>query len=94
MIAAEFALYVTVGFLLGAIYLGGLWRTVTWLRRTKRPLSILAASGIVRVVLLLGVLALISGLEWKPLLACIAGFVAVRLVITAWARQMQSDGLY
>lgn len=86
MTTVEVVLYFTAGFLLGAVYLGGLWRTVTWLRHTDRPLSFLAVSGLVRIVLLLGALALVSGLEWMRLASCIAGFVAARLVVTVWTR--------
>ena len=86
MTAAEMALYFTAGLLLGGLYLGGLWLTVTRLRRTEKPMALLAASGLLRIVLLLGAFALVSGLEWKRLVACTVGFTVARLVATAWPR--------
>lgn len=84
--AAQMALYFTAGVLLGALYLGGLWLTVTRLGRTARPGLLLAASTLLRLALLLGALAALSGLQWQPLAACLAGFIAARITVTVWLR--------
>jgi len=90
--SVQITLYVTAGALLGCLYLGGLWLTVMWLKHVERPFSLLAVSTSVRVLLLLTAFALVSGLEWKRLIACTAGFVAARLIVSLWPRMQTAHG--
>ncbi|MCP4386476.1 MAG: hypothetical protein GY798_34550 [Hyphomicrobiales bacterium] len=86
MTGIDVTLYFAVGTFVGVAHLAGLWLTVSRLRRCQRPLAILALSGLARMALLLVALALITGLEWRRLVACTAGVAAARLVVLAWPR--------
>ena len=80
----EVALHAASGFALGGLYFGALWLTVATLPRTARPLVLLAASALLRMIVLLAALALASGLDWRRLAACLVGVMVARLAATAW----------
>ncbi len=84
MSLTEIALYLAAGMALGGLYLGALWLTVARLGRTRRPLAVLAASALLRIAALLAALALLTGLDWRRLAACLAGMLVARLAATAW----------
>ena len=92
MTLVHIALYMTAGFLLGCLYLSGLWLTVTWLKHVENPLLLLVVSTSVRLLLLLTAFALVSGFEWKRLIACMAGFVVARLAVSLWPRVQAAQG--
>ena len=82
----QIVLYVSAGAVLGCLYLGGLWLTVMYLKHAESPLSLLAVSASMRLLLLLAALALVSGLDGKRLIACVAGFAVARLIVSLWPR--------
>ncbi|MEO8079414.1 MAG: ATP synthase subunit I [Caldimonas sp.] len=74
------------GAVLGAIYFGGLWWTVSRLASFRRPALSVAVSALLRMGLALGGFYLIAGGDWLSLLACLLGFVAARAVVTGVTR--------
>ena len=70
------------GTILGTIFYGGLWWTVRRAVTSRRPTPWFLGSLLVRMGLALTGLYLVSGGHWERLLACLLGFVMVRLVMT------------
>ena len=77
-IAAAFA----AGVALGGLYFLGLWYTVRRHTRLGRstPWLLLSLAG--RAALLLGGFYFVMAGSWQRLLACVAGFVVVRVILT------------
>ena len=48
----------------------------------RRPAVWLGVSGIVRLAVVLGLLALLVGTRWERLMVAVVGFLAVRVVLT------------
>lgn len=69
---------------LGALYFGGLWLTVRALPHSGRPVVLIAGSFLVRMAVIAGGFYPILGAGWDRLLACLAGFVLVRVVVVSW----------
>lgn len=67
---------------LGLVYLWGLWYTVRRQATLKNPALWLLLSVVLRMVLLLGGFYLVMAGSWQRLLACAAGFVVVRVIMT------------
>jgi F1F0 ATPase subunit 2 len=86
MTAAVILACFAAGACLGALYFLGLGITVARLGQARRPLALLALSGLARVALLLAALALLTELEPGRLVACLLGFAGARLAATAMAR--------
>jgi len=78
--------FAAVGALLGALYFGGLWLTVRRLPTLDHPMLWLLASTLTRLALVLAAFFVVSQGHWSWLLACLAGFVAVRIVLVRRAR--------
>lgn len=74
-----------LGGVLGAGYMAALWGAVRGLARSRHPVAWLLGGAVVRVGLLLGFFYLIMDGQWERLLACVAGFVVVRVAVTRWA---------
>lgn len=70
---------------LGALYLAALWVTVRHLARVKHGGIWLLGSAWLRIGLLLAAWYWIADGHWARLLACLGGFVAVRIAATRWA---------
>lgn len=70
------------GIALGGSYFYGLWLTAWRLARGERPALLLAVSGLCRLAVLLAAFYLVMGGHWERLVACLAGFVLARLVLT------------
>lgn len=70
---------------LGALYLATLWLAVRYLFRLKYGPLLLVGSAWLRIGLLLAVWYWVSGGHWERLLACLAGFVVIRVAATRWA---------
>lgn len=93
----DFALPLVVGIGLGALFFGGLWLTMRALPKSQNPALLMICSyfgrlGAAAVTLLL----LARSGNWKPLLACLAGFLMVKLVMVFWLsprRQRLDNGL-
>lgn len=66
---------------LGVIFFGGLWWTVRQGMASARPALWFLGSLLVRMGLVLGGFYFVGAGDWKRLLACLAGFIAARLII-------------
>ncbi len=71
------------GLLLGALFFGGLWWTVRKGLVSTRPALWFLGSLVLRMIIAVGGFYLVSGGQWQRLLACLAGFVLARLLVTA-----------
>ncbi|NLA27359.1 MAG: ATP synthase subunit I [Firmicutes bacterium] len=91
----EIAISFLAGSLLGVFFFGGLWWTVQRLPQAKAPALLALLSLILRAGAILGVFYLIltafSGREWPRLLAALAGFIVMRLVIVSWLRPRERN---
>jgi F1F0 ATPase subunit 2 len=74
------------GILLGALYLGSLWLVLQRLPRSRAPGFLLLGSAACRIGLLLAGWYWISGGKWDALLACLAGFLVIRIAATRRVR--------
>ena len=84
--AGLLALMVLCGLGLGAFFFGGLWWTSAAGLRSRRPGLVFATSFVVRTgVTLAGFHALSDG-RWERLTACLAGFVAARILAAFLSR--------
>lgn len=66
---------------LGAFFFGGLWLTVVKGLPSKSPGLWFAISLILRLGITMTGFYFVSGGHWDRLLACLAGFIAVRFVM-------------
>jgi F1F0 ATPase subunit 2 len=80
------ALPLVAGALLGALFFGGLWWTVLKGVSSPRPALWFLGSLLLRTGITLSGFYLVSGGDWKRLLACLAGFVIARLIVTRFTR--------
>ncbi len=79
---AQLILPAAAGGLLGVVFFGGLWLTVSHGLRTERPALWFTASLFARMTIALGGFYRISAGEWTRLAACLFGFVAARFILT------------
>ncbi len=70
------------GAALGAIFFGGLWWTIRRGVSSLRPARLFFGSLLLRMGIALTGFYFVSGGDWRRLVACLAGFVAARLVMT------------
>jgi F1F0 ATPase subunit 2 len=66
--------------LLGALFFGGLWWTVRKGMTSLRPALWFLGSLLLRSGITLAGFYTVSGGDWKRLLACLLGFIIVRLI--------------
>lgn len=78
----QLALASLAGMALGAIFFGGLWWTVLKGASAKQPALWFGASLLLRTGIALSGFHLVSGADWKKLLACLLGFIVARIVVT------------
>lgn len=79
------------GLLLGAIFFGGLWWTVRKGLTSKQPALWFLGSTVLRMGIALAGFYLVGRGDWKRLLACLAGFVVARFIVTWLTRQPRED---
>jgi F1F0 ATPase subunit 2 len=82
------ALALLAGMLLGAVFFGGLWWTVQKGLASPRPALWFLGSLLLRTGIALAGFYVVAGGDWKRLLACLAGFIAVRIIATRLARNI------
>jgi F1F0 ATPase subunit 2 len=82
--AIALARALVMGTLLGVFYFGTLWLVVRRLDRLARPAVWLGVTGILRLAVVLGLFALLVGARWERLVVALAGFLAVRVVLTRY----------
>jgi F1F0 ATPase subunit 2 len=75
---------------LGAVFFGGLWWTVRKGVSSSRPELWFLGSAMLRTCMVLAGFYLVSGGQWKRLLACLLGFVTARLAV-AWLTRPQAQ---
>lgn len=80
--AISLVLAVLAGVVLGAFFFGGLWWTVNRSMVSAQPALLILGSFLLRSVVVVGgfYLALQGG--WKCLVACLAGFLVSRALLT------------
>lgn len=69
------------GMALGAFFFGGLWWTVKSSVSSPRPGLLVFVSLILRLGITLAGFYLVAGGHWQPLVACLVGFVAARVIV-------------
>ena len=70
------------GVLLGAVFFGGLWWTVRKCLSSPHPAILFLGSQLSRTVIVLAGLFFVARGDWRKLLACVAGFILARLIVT------------
>jgi F1F0 ATPase subunit 2 len=84
--ALPIALAVVAGTALGGMFYGGLWWTVRRGLLSRQPAAWFLTSLVARTaVALLGFYAVFRG-DWRRLVACLAGFVLARILVTRLTR--------
>jgi F1F0 ATPase subunit 2 len=88
-------LILSVAFLLGGIlgflHFTGLWITVNYLPKTRRPVFFLLLSFMLRMSVILGAFYFIMGEKWQRLFACLLGFILARIILVRiWAPGVKS----
>lgn len=74
------------GFLLGAMFFGGLWWTVQKGVSSNRPALWFAGSLLVRTSIALAGFYLIARGHWQRLIVCLVGFFVARLIVARLAQ--------
>ncbi|MGM0517243.1 MAG: ATP synthase subunit I [Pseudomonadota bacterium] len=74
------------GVMLGLVFFVGLWWTVQRGLSTRHPALLFLASLVLRMTVAIGGFWWVAGGQWDRLLACLVGFLLVRLVMTRWSR--------
>lgn len=78
----QLTLALAAGAAVAAFYFGGLWLTVRRVATSNRPVLLTFGSFVVRAVVAVAVMVWIARMHWQLLLAAMAGFVLVRVVLT------------
>ncbi len=78
-----------IGFVLGAIFFGGLWWTVGKAMSSTRPALWFLASLLLRSGIVLAGFFFVSAGQWQRLLLCLLGFILARLVVTWLTRSRE-----
>ena len=88
---ATLLLAVVAGALLGLFFFGGLWWTVRHGLTARHPAWLFVGSLLLRTTVVIAGFWWVSDGLWDRLLACLVGFLVVRLVMTRALRQSR-DG--
>lgn len=88
---AALILALAAGALLGVVFFGGLKLTVQKGLTSKRPYLWFIGSFLARTAIVLSGFYLVSRSDLYRLLACIAGFIAARIVMTRRVWQQESN---
>lgn len=84
------ALAGAAGGLLGTFFFGGLWWTVDKVVASGRPALWLSGSLLLRMCVAMAGFYFVSGGDWRRLVACLAGFLCARLLVT-WLTRTPPD---
>lgn len=77
----QLALALAAGVAAGVFYFGGLWMTVRRVGASARPHLLVFGSFILRAAVAVGVMLWLARIHWQLVLAAMAGFVVVRIVL-------------
>jgi F1F0 ATPase subunit 2 len=83
---------VLAGVMLGLVFFVGLWWTVRRGLSTRHPAGLFLVSLVLRMTVAIGGFWWVAGGQWDRLLACLVGFLLVRLVMTRWSRTSSGPG--
>lgn len=83
--AVNMAVAFLTGLILGGAYLAILWRSIRGLAASRGPIRRLLGGAVLRIGLLMGSFYLVMAGQPERLLACLAGFLVVRVAATRWA---------
>ncbi|APZ94949.1 ATP synthase subunit I [Fuerstiella marisgermanici] len=78
----QYGIMIVVGMVLGVIFFGGLWATVRKLPTSKRPGLLAISSMILRTAIVCWGVWYFSNGDAGAMVACLLGFVGVRLLAT------------
>lgn len=81
------ALFAGIG--LGVVFFGGLWLTIRKGLQSKKSGLIFTGSFIVRMTVILLGFYYVGANDWKKMLACLAGFLLARIVITRYTKKQE-----
>ena len=81
-------LVVSIGFVFGLIFFGGLWWTIRRMLHSQRPALWMLGSLLLRTAIVLSGFWLVAAHDWKRMLGCLGGFFIARLALTLlWQKQ-------
>jgi F1F0 ATPase subunit 2 len=80
--AVTLMLALGAGFLLGAVFFGGLWWTVRQSLVSSQPALWILSSLVLRTAISLAGIYFVAGGHWGRMLACLLGFLLARVVVT------------
>ena len=80
-----FFLVGAAGACLGVFYYGGLWWTVNRVLLEGKPTYWFIGGLLLRLGVTMSGFYLVGAGQWARLLACLAGFILARMVVTHWA---------
>jgi F1F0 ATPase subunit 2 len=81
-LAIELSIAASAGLALGLFYFGGLWLTVRKISCSRRPGLLMSGSFVVRLLVTLCGFYLVMDGSLERVLACLAGFLVMRFVLT------------
>ena len=76
---------VVAGVTLGAVFFGGLWWTVRAASESRHPAAWFLGSSLLRNAVALTGFYAVGVHQWQRLVACLLGFIGVRLLLTRLA---------
>ena len=79
------------GVVLGIFFFGGLWWTVRRTLSTRNPALLFGGSLILRLAVTISGFYLVADGDWQRAIACLAGFLLARWLVTRWTRPQPSD---
>lgn len=83
---AAFSIILTVGFLLGAFFFGGLWWTVQKGLTSQKPVLWFFGSTLLRTGIAVAGFYFTSHGDWRKIVFCLLGFIIARIVVTRLTR--------
>ena len=84
-------LALVTGFLLGAVFFGGLWWTVQKGFSSKRPAFWFLSSLLIRTSIAIAGFYFTSDGHWKRLIICLFGFFVMRHIIVKLTKLLDKD---
>ncbi|MCB0585259.1 MAG: hypothetical protein KDD06_08040 [Phaeodactylibacter sp.] len=85
-------LSLVAGAALGAVFFGGLWWTIRRGLVSRRPALLFVGSLLLRSAIVIAGFYFVAGGTWKTLLACLAGFVLIRVALVRLAPPLPDKG--
>jgi len=81
LILVNLSLSFLLGVALGFLHFSGLWITVNYLPKAKRPVLAVLLSFVFRIAMVLVAFYFIMGERWERLGACVLGFILARSIL-------------